>query len=251
MALELVAELRRTLADELAVEVGVGVHRGVVAGRARNARRPMCRCVSGPAVPIRKRDSKDASRSSELHFSSMLMQSAAHDSPSRSSAVVEVLLVFLKLGLTSFGGPIAHLGYFRAEFVERRRWLDEAGYADLVALCQFLPGPASSQVGIALGMLRAGLPGGAGGLARLHPAVGARADAVRATASRRSATWRGRLAARPEDRRRRGRRPGRVGHGAQPLPRPRARRRRGRRGPARAGRADAVRPDRRHRRRRG
>ena len=63
------------------------------------------------------------------------------------------------MGLTSFGGPVAHLGYFRAEFVERRRWLDEAAFADIVALCQFLPGPASSQVGISLGILRAGLPG--------------------------------------------------------------------------------------------
>lgn len=68
----------------------------------------------------------------------------------------EVFLAFLKLGLTSFGGPIAHLGYFRDELVTRRRWLDEAGYADLVALCQFLPGPASSQVGFALGLMRAG-----------------------------------------------------------------------------------------------
>ena len=72
----------------------------------------------------------------------------------------EVLLVFLRLGLTSFGGPVAHLGYFREEIVARRKWLDEAAYADLVALCQFLPGPASSQVGIALGLRRAGLPGG-------------------------------------------------------------------------------------------
>ena len=71
----------------------------------------------------------------------------------------ETLAVFLKLGLTSFGGPIAHLGYFRDEFVVRRRWLDDAAYADLVALCQFLPGPASSQVGIAIGLSRAGLPG--------------------------------------------------------------------------------------------
>ena len=71
----------------------------------------------------------------------------------------EVFLAFLKLGLTSFGGPIAHLGYFRQELVVRRRWLDEAGYADLVALCQFLPGPASSQVGFALGLLRAGALG--------------------------------------------------------------------------------------------
>lgn len=71
--------------------------------------------------------------------------------------------VFLQLGLTSFGGPIAHLGYFRDAFVVRRKWIDEAGYADLVALCQFLPGPASSQVGFSLGVLRGG--GLAGGLA--------------------------------------------------------------------------------------
>jgi chromate transporter len=71
----------------------------------------------------------------------------------------EVFAAFLKLGLTSFGGPIAHLGYFRDEFVTRRKWVDEANYADIVALCQFLPGPASSQVGITLGMVRAGLPG--------------------------------------------------------------------------------------------
>jgi len=72
---------------------------------------------------------------------------------------LEVLLVFLRLGLTSFGGPIAHLGYFRDAVVVRRRWLDEAAYADLVALCQFLPGPASSQAGIAIGLHRAGLAG--------------------------------------------------------------------------------------------
>ncbi len=72
----------------------------------------------------------------------------------------EVFRAFLKLGLTSFGGPIAHLGYFRDELVLRRRWLSEAAYADLVALCQFLPGPASSQVGFALGFLRGG-PAGA------------------------------------------------------------------------------------------
>ena len=70
-----------------------------------------------------------------------------------------VFLVFLRLGLTSFGGPIAHLGYFRDEFVTRRRWLGERSYADLVALCQFLPGPASSQVGMAIGLSRAGFPG--------------------------------------------------------------------------------------------
>lgn len=71
----------------------------------------------------------------------------------------EVFLVFLRLGLTSFGGPVAHLGYFRTEFVERRRWLDDRSYSDLVALCQFLPGPASSQVGMALGLGRAGWRG--------------------------------------------------------------------------------------------
>lgn len=70
-----------------------------------------------------------------------------------------VFIIFLRLGLTSFGGPIAHLGYFRAEFVERRSWLTEREYAELVALCQFLPGPASSQVGFAVGLHRAGMPG--------------------------------------------------------------------------------------------
>ena len=75
----------------------------------------------------------------------------------------EVFRVFLKLGLTSFGGPIAHLGYYRDELVVRRKWIDEAGYVDLVALCQFLPGPASSQVGFSLGVLRGN--GALGGLA--------------------------------------------------------------------------------------
>ena len=74
-------------------------------------------------------------------------------------SVGEVFVAFLKLGLTSFGGPIAHLGYFRDELVVRRRWLDEAAYVELVALCQFLPGPASSQVGFALGLQRAGWGG--------------------------------------------------------------------------------------------
>lgn len=71
----------------------------------------------------------------------------------------QLFLIFLRLGLTSFGGPVAHLGYFRAEFVQRRRWLGERAYADLVALCQFLPGPASSQVGMALGLVRGGWRG--------------------------------------------------------------------------------------------
>jgi chromate transporter len=73
---------------------------------------------------------------------------------------LEVLRVFLKLGLTSFGGPVAHLGYFRREFVERRGWLDERAYADVVTLAQFLPGPASSQTGFAIGLMRAGYLGG-------------------------------------------------------------------------------------------
>jgi chromate transporter len=82
---------------------------------------------------------------------------AADRRPSGSS--LEVLGVFFRLGLTSFGGPVAHLGYFREEFVRRRGWLDDKSYADLVALCQFLPGPASSQVGIAVGLLRGGYAG--------------------------------------------------------------------------------------------
>ncbi len=73
-----------------------------------------------------------------------------------AARVGEVFIAFLKLGLTSFGGPIAHLGYYRAELVTRRRWLGDETYADLVALCQFLPGPTSSQVGVALGLMRVG-----------------------------------------------------------------------------------------------
>lgn len=76
-----------------------------------------------------------------------------------SGSVREVFRVFLQLGLTSFGGPVAHLGYFREAFVVRRKWMSEAAYADLVALCQFLPGPASSQVGMAIGLSRAGYGG--------------------------------------------------------------------------------------------
>jgi chromate transporter len=78
----------------------------------------------------------------------------------RDGSVAEVLRVFFALGLTSFGGPVAHLGYFRTEFVERRKWLDAADFTDIVALCQFLPGPASSQTGIVIGTARAGLLGG-------------------------------------------------------------------------------------------
>jgi chromate transporter len=80
--------------------------------------------------------------------------------PSERRSAPEVLGVFLKLGVSCFGGPIAHIGYFRDEFVTRRRWLDEQAYADLVALCQFLPGPASSQVGFSIGLMRAGYLGG-------------------------------------------------------------------------------------------
>ncbi|MGF6789799.1 chromate efflux transporter [Paraburkholderia sp. 35.1] len=79
---------------------------------------------------------------------------------SRLTRVSEVFIVFLKLGLTSFGGPIAHIGYFRREFVERRRWLDDEAFTDLIGLCQFLPGPASSQAGFSIGLLRAGWGGG-------------------------------------------------------------------------------------------
>ncbi len=88
---------------------------------------------------------------------------SAHESGlnGRSSAF-EVLSIFTRLGFTSFGGPVAHLGYFREEFVERRKWVDEQTYADIVALCQFLPGPASSQVGIAIGLTRAGIRGAFG-----------------------------------------------------------------------------------------
>ncbi|MCA2961276.1 MAG: chromate efflux transporter [Silvanigrellales bacterium] len=86
-------------------------------------------------------------------------ESKPPNSDAEKRAVIETFLAFLRLGCTSFGGPVAHLGAFQREFVLRRRWLDEASYADLVSLCQFLPGPASSQVGIALGLGRAGLPG--------------------------------------------------------------------------------------------
>jgi chromate transporter len=90
---------------------------------------------------------------------------AQHESPGSAPKVSprgtarEVFSAFLRLGLTSFGGPIAHIGYFREEFVVRRRWLDEPAFADLVALCQFLPGPASSQTGFAIGLIRAGFRG--------------------------------------------------------------------------------------------
>src|SRR6478752_10583091 len=79
---------------------------------------------------------------------------------SRSGSALEVLRIFARLGISCFGGPIAHIGYFREEFVVRRKWIDEHAYADLVGLCQFLPGPASSQVGFSIGLTRAGYLGG-------------------------------------------------------------------------------------------
>ena len=90
---------------------------------------------------------------------SAVVQPTGHE-VDRHGSPREVLLAFLKLGFTSFGGPVAHIGYFRAEFVGRRGWLDEHAFADLVGLCQFLPGPASSQTGFAIGLLRGGLWGG-------------------------------------------------------------------------------------------
>lgn len=88
------------------------------------------------------------------------LQEGAKPPDTGRTSFVTILLVFLRLGCTSFGGPIAHLGYFRDEFVNRRNWIGERAYADLVALCQFLPGPASSQVGIGVGLSRGGLLGG-------------------------------------------------------------------------------------------
>ena len=79
---------------------------------------------------------------------------------SNSSKLLEIFMTALKLGLTSFGGPVAHLGYFKDEYVDRKKWLDDKLYADIIALCQFLPGPASSQVGISIGMMRGGILGG-------------------------------------------------------------------------------------------
>lgn len=98
-------------------------------------------------------------------------QDKFHKNNSTDQSVWAVFLVFLKLGLTSFGGPVAHLGYFREEFVARRRWLSEAYYAEIVALCQFLPGPASSQVGIAIGLTRAGYLGARAALMGVNACV--------------------------------------------------------------------------------
>lgn len=90
----------------------------------------------------------------------MSADASSAERTAEAGSPLEVLLAFLKMGVTCFGGPIAHIGYFRQEFVVRRRWIDEPAYADLVALCQFLPGPASSQVGFSIGLMRAGFRGG-------------------------------------------------------------------------------------------
>lgn len=78
----------------------------------------------------------------------------------KKHSLLEIFIASLKLGLTSFGGPVAHLGYFKNEYIDKRKWIGDRTYADIIALCQFLPGPASSQVGMAIGMLRGGLAGG-------------------------------------------------------------------------------------------
>src|SRR6202140_5443003 len=126
----------------------ISVARTVASCRRRcNRRKPEASGVSDSVSP-------DVPAASSEH--------ASLSAPEKGT-IGEVFVAFLKLGLTSFGGPIAHLGYFRDELVVRRKWLDESAYAELVALCQFLPGPASSQVGFSLGLLRAG--GLTGGLA--------------------------------------------------------------------------------------
>ncbi len=91
----------------------------------------------------------------------MADQNSSHDrqSPQPDLSLWQIFLIFLRLGLTSFGGPVAHISYFREEFVTRRQWLSDATYGDLVALCQFVPGPASSQVGMGIGMSLGGFGG--------------------------------------------------------------------------------------------
>lgn len=90
----------------------------------------------------------------------MSVTAISKSSPEAPSSAA-IFLAFLRLGLTSFGGPVAHLGYFRTEFVQRRKWLSDHAFADIVALCQLLPGPASSQTGIAIGLMKGGLSGAA------------------------------------------------------------------------------------------
>ena len=170
----------------------------------------------------------------------------------RSGSAAEAFAAFLKLGLTSFGGPIAHLGYFRTEFVERRKWLSENSYADIVALCQFLPGPASSQVGFTLGILRGnGLLGGlAAWIAFTMPsAIILFAFALGATAF--TGAHRRRRAPRAEARRGRGGGAGDLGMARTPDAGSRAGRDRARRGRDRGFHRRIVWADRRDRARGG
>ena len=138
----------------------------------------------------------------------------------RGGSSLEVLRVFFKLGISSFGGPIAHIGYFREEFVVRRKWIDEHAYADLVGLCQFLPGPASSQVGFSIGLMRAGYRGALAAWTgfTLPSAIVLVLFAYGAAALGGPAGIG--IAARPEASRRGHRGASRVGHGALALPRP-------------------------------
>src|SRR6202040_3959660 len=106
------------------------------------------------------RGAQDHRCSVEIHRGIAAARRRLSDHADAPARALEVLRAFLKLGLTSFGGPVAHIGYFREEFVVRRGWLDDAAFSDLVALCQFLPGPASSQVGFSIGLMRAGYLGG-------------------------------------------------------------------------------------------
>jgi chromate transporter len=123
----------------------------------RSGRPPQAVSSTLSPNPVSSRSGGSASPIWIARISWPILRSLAMADTSRT---LEVLAVATRLGLTSFGGPVAHLGYFHEEYVLKRKWLDEHRYADLVALCQFLPGPASSQVGIAAGITRAGLTGG-------------------------------------------------------------------------------------------
>ncbi len=101
-----------------------------------------------------------ASPRTGLNRGGILLEQCPMSPPASTSSLFSLLVVFLRLGCTCFGGPVAHLGFFRTEFVDKRKWMTDAAYADLVALCQFLPGPASSQVGYAIGLQRGGFLGG-------------------------------------------------------------------------------------------
>lgn len=139
--------------------------------------------------------------------------SLASQRPVNRGTALEVLVVFLKLGLTSFGGPVAHIGYFRREFVEQRRWLDDETFTDLVGLCQFLPGPASSEVGFSVGLLRAGWLGAiAAWCAFTLPSV-----MLLLAFTAIAPNWNGSVA-RTQAGCGRGRSPGRVGYGSTLLP---------------------------------